>query len=432
MRYTLSIFLIAISSIGFAQQKFISLQEILSLAEKNNYSILIAEEQNNLASLTTVSAYGNAFNPRMPLSASITDNSKLPVSFIPSEAFGGPVGGFKQLTMGQRYVSVLNFAPQFEILNFGSLAKIKSAKANELLTKHNALLNKKNLFDQVNACYHNIISFQSQINVLKLNKQKSDTLLRIINDKYNLGLVRKQDVNDAEINLISIKDKFEQAKIGLEQQYLTLKILCETEDSLMINQILDESKIENEINVTGNLIQENANLQLSFSKAEYKASLWNNLPVLSFITSFNVQNNSNLSFIDSKNPWIQSNFYSLKLSWDFPTNVPKITALKSNLIAYNIAQINAKHSSLQAKLQNEQLVNDYQKSLLQYQNNKNIYSLKLDNYIKSKAQFEANILSLDKLLLAHNDLLISELNVATGYANVSFNKSKIEINNQIK
>ncbi|MEY3450929.1 MAG: hypothetical protein RL711_754, partial [Bacteroidota bacterium] len=75
---------------------------------------------------------------------------------------------------------------------------------------------------------------------------------------------------------------------------------------------------------------------------------------------------------------------------------------------------------------------DYQKSLAQYQNNSIIYKLKNENYQKSKNQFEANILPFDKLLLAQSDLLISEINVATSMAAISFHKSKIDILNQLK
>lgn len=432
MRYKISILLLTLNSIAFAQTNFSSLQEVLNLAEKNSYTSLVAAEQNKLASLTTVSSYGNALNPRIPIFASITDNTRLPVSFFPGQIFGQPEGTFKQVTMGQQYISVLNFSPQFDILNFGNISKIKSAKANEALANHNTLLTKKNLFDQVNACYHNIVSFQSQIKVLKQNQQKADSLLKIVANKYAQGLVRKQEVNDTEINLISINDKIEQASLSLDQQYLTLKTLLDTEENVSISQQLSTQTVNNQLKSSGNINEENAKFQLAFSQAEYKSALWNNLPTLSFVTSFNWQNNSNAAFLDSKNPWINSNFWSLRLAWDFPTNVPKITALKSNLINFHIAEINAKHASLQTKLLNEQMDKDFEKSVAQYKNNLAIYQLKLDNYQKSNNQFQANILPLDKLLIAHNDLLVSEINVAISMAAIAFNKSKIEINNQVK
>lgn len=432
MRNLISIMLLLLSSIAYSQQRFSTLQEVLDVVEKNSYTSLISTQQQRLAQLTTKSAYGNALNPKIPTAATITDNAKLPVSFIPTEAFGGPTGSFRQITLGQRYIAVMNISPQFDILNFGNLAKIKSAKINEQLTNQNNLLTKKNLFDQVNACFHNIVSFQAQINILKLNKQKADSLFMIVSNKYNQGLVRKQDLNEAEVNTINFKDKIEQANLSLQQQYISLQVLCETEDTLIVNQTLMQGTIDHQLKAFGDLNEKNALLQQAFAHAEYKAALWQNMPTLSFVTSFNYQNNSNSYFLDNKNPWIKSNFWSLRLAWDFPTNINKLTTLKSNSINLNVAEINAKHALLQTKLLNEQMEKDYQKSVSQFKNNQLIYQLKLESYQKSKNQFDANILPLDKLLIAHNDVLISEINVVTSLTAIAYNKSKIEISNQVK
>ena len=434
MRYV-AICLFLFGNYCFAQVniEFKNLQDVLNLAEKNSYTSKIATEQSGLSKLTIQSAYGNALNPKLPATASITDNARLPVNFIPAEAFGGAPGTFRSVTLGQKYISTFNVSPQFDIIQFGSLAKIKSAKVNDQLTQSNNLVSKKNLFDQVNACYHNILSFQAQIEVLKANKEKSDSNLRIVKNKYDQGLVRKQDLNDAEINSITIADKLEQSKLSLDQQYLTLRILCDTEVEMRVSQSLWDIPAQSEnLDANGDLSVKNSELQASFARAEFAAAKWQNMPTLSFVSSFNWQNNSNKQFFDNQQKWIYSNFWGLKLSWDIPTNVAKLTTQKSAEINYKIAQINAEHLTLQNKTQNEQMEKDYAKAVAQYNNYLHISKLKEENYQKSKNQFEANILPLDRLLIAHNDMLMSQINVATGLANVSFNKSKIDINNQIR
>ncbi len=432
-RYYIHITLLLACSAQGQTTEFKTLQEALTLAEQSSYTAKLAKEQKELARTTVISAYGNSLNPKIPVTASITDNAKLPVSFIPAEAFGGPAGSFRQLTMGQQYITLLNVAPQFDIINFGNLAKIKSAKVNEEVTESNSLVTKKNLFDQVNACYHNILSFQAQIEVLQQNQLKADSIWSIVKNKYEQGLVRKQDLNDAEINKITIIDKIEQATLNLEQQYLSLQTLCDTEGSLKVSQSLWQAQTQNEnLKASSDLVVRNAELQKAFASAEYGAAKWANMPTLSFVTSLNWQNNSNKKFFDENQKWIQSNFWSLRLSWDFPTNINKLTSMKTSQINYRIAKIQADHIALQNKTQNEQLEKDYTKAQAQYSNYEKIYKLKEENYLKSKNQFEANILALDKLLLAHNDLLMSQINVATSLANISFTKSKIEINNQIK
>jgi outer membrane protein TolC len=410
-----------------------TLTEVLDLADKNSYSTKIATEQTDLARTTVQSAYGNILNPRIPVTASITDNTRMPVSFIPAEVFGGPSGSFRQLTLGQQYISVFNVAPQFDIINFGSIAKIKSAKINERLSTNNNSVNRKNLFDQINSCYHNILSFQAQITILKQHQLKADSIYLILKNKYELGLIRQQDLNDAEVNKITITDKTEQATLALQQQYLILKTLCDTDDNLTVSESLWQSyDQETKLKAEGNLSTQNAELQKEFTRAEYAAAKWANMPTLSFVGSFNWQNNSNTRFFDPKNSWINSNFWSLRVSWDFPTNINKLTAMKSAQINYRIAKINAEHLAKQNQSLNDQMVLDYEKAMLQKKNNERIFKLKEDNFLKSKNQFVENVLPLDKLLIAHNDMLASQINLAMTLASLSFNKSKIEINNQVK
>jgi outer membrane protein TolC len=434
MRLLFFLFVLVIGSC-FAQTitEFQSLQEVLVVAEKNSYTSKVSTEQSNLSKLTVISAYGNALNPKLPATGSITDNTSLPVSFLPAEAFGGAPGTFRQVTLGQRYISTFNLSPQFDILQFGNIAKIKSAKLNDQLTESNNQVSKKNLFDQLNACYHNILSFQAQIEVLNANKKKADSLYSIVKNKYELGLVRVQDLNDAQINAITIADKQEQATLNLEQQYLTLKTLCDTESEMHVNQSLWTIANQGEtLEASGDLSTKNSELQAQFARAEFNAAKWQNMPVLSFVSSFNWQNNSNKQFLDPAQKYIYSSYWGLRLSWDIPTNVAKLTSLKSAQINYKIAKLNSEHLALQNKMQNDQMEKDYAKAVAQYNNNLLIFKLKEENYQKSKNQFEANILPLDKLLLAHNDLLMSQINVATSLANISYSKSKIEINNQIR
>ncbi|HTF82759.1 MAG TPA: TolC family protein, partial [Cytophagales bacterium] len=419
---------------GYGQDtEFKNLQEVLNLAEKRSYTTLLATEQRNLAQTTVLSAYGNALNPRIPVAASITDNAKLPVNFIPAEAFGGPPGTFRQITLGQQYISSLNIAPQFDLVNPGNIARIKSAKINRQLTESNLLLSKKTLFDQVNACYHNILSFDAQIQLLQSNLLVADSIMRIVSNKYTQGLVRKQDLNDAEVNKITILDKIQQATLNLDQQYLSLGVLCDTEGKIKISQSLWAVTADTTtLQAQGDLLVSNSEVQKAYASAEYGASKWQHLPTLSFVSALNWQNNSNRKFFDESQPWINSNYWSLRLSWDFPTQINKLINLKTTQINYQMAKITAAHNTLLNKAQNEQLEKDLLKALAQHKNNISIFKLKQENYEKSMNQFEANILSLDRLLIAHNELIISQINVALSLSNISFTHSKIEINNQIR
>jgi OMF family outer membrane factor len=91
---------------------------------------------------------------------------------------------------------------------------------------------------------------------------------------------------------------------------------------------------------------------------------------------------------------------------------------------------NEEHIIKENEIKNQQLLLDYDKSVMQSQNLLKIADLKKDTYEKNYNQFKENILSLDKLLISQNDLLLSKLNLVSALANICFNKNKIDINNK--
>ncbi len=93
---------------------------------------------------------------------------------------------------------------------------------------------------------------------------------------------------------------------------------------------------------------------------------------------------------------------------------------------------NAEHTKLQNDLENKQLKIDYEKAYAQTETAKKIKELKEQNYTLTLNQFNADILSSDRLLTAFNDMLISKLNYSNALAAFLHAESVININNRIK
>ena len=142
---------------SFSQEEKVvhSLVEILQLSKEKNYALQNASLQTQLASLTKKTAIGNVLNPRIPASAQTLNNFDQQVSFLPGPIFGLPEGTFKEVTMGQQYTSTFSVQPQFDILNFGSIAQVKSAKINQQLVENQNKLNEQNIYNQINSVYFN-------------------------------------------------------------------------------------------------------------------------------------------------------------------------------------------------------------------------------------------------------------------------------------
>jgi len=120
----------------------------------------------------------------------------------------------------------------------------------------------------------------------------------------------------------------------------------------------------------------------------------------------------------------------LKLSWDLPTNVQKVSNLKNREVQWKIAENNRELAEEQQVYDNLRLETELRKAQLQLESLQKIETLKKDTFEKNFAQFEENILPLDKLLISQNDWLTSRLNGAAGAVNVKYNYEILRINNR--
>jgi len=413
---------------------FNSLDSVLVYSEKNSSTMKTNEQQTLLAKWEKIAAQTGLINFKMISSFNMTNNYKQTFTFLPAEAFGGEPGTFRKVETGTPYVENVSIAPQIDLINISSWTKLKSANINSEMTSVNNLLVKKNLFESIAASYYNIISLQAQVKYTEQSLAVADTLLQNMQHKYNEGIIRKQDLNDAQINKVSLSDKLNQLKLSLEQQLYSLKILCDipTETEIIIN----EQTEKNQEYVEG--LKSNNDLQYKYSllkvqqaEADISTNQFMQLPIVSLVFYDSWQHNSGSQFFDSNEPWINSQYISLRLSLPFP-DVNRYTLTQKSKINKTILEENAKHTKIQNDLQNKQMALDYEKAYSQLNTNKEIYKLKEENYQMSLNQFNMSILPPDKLLTDFNDMITSKLNYTSSLANLLYTKSTIKINNTIK
>jgi len=422
-----------------AQQelKFNKLDSVYAYAERSSSVIKSNYQQTLLAKYQRIAALANAVNLRSPLTFTPTDNTTLPVSFFPGGILPGTKPGeFSKVTLGQQYVSNFNLAPQIDLINPGNWSQIKMANINEEITSINNLINKKTLYESIAACYYNINSFQEQIKITKKNLLATDTLLLIITDKFGQGIVRQQDVNDATINKLTLQDKLNQLQISLEQQYNSLKILCDITMStpLIVEEELNyNQQFEADMEASSQLQLKSNLLQMEYAKANLRSNRLSNLPVVSLLYYNSYYQNSNSQFFDSNpnNKWLNSAYIGGKITIFLP-DVTHIVSSSNAKINYHASVIDFNHNKLQNDIANNQLHLDYQKAYSQFVTTKQISKLKEENYRMAVNQYNQAILSSDKLLTSFNDMLVSRLNYSSSLANLLFTKSKIDINNSIK
>jgi outer membrane protein TolC len=415
-----------------AQLSFNDLDSLFRFADKNSSAVKISSQQNLLAKWTKIAAQANSINFRNPVSLSATDNMLLPVNFIPADFFGGPAGTFRQITLGQQYVSNFNFNPQIDIIHPGNWAKVKSAELNKEMTEVNSSMVKKALYESIAAAYYNIVMLQEQITVTGNSVRSSDSVQIIVGNKYLEGIVREQDLNNSTVSALLIKDKQQQLKTSLEQQINNLKILCDISPETQISIIERPKESVSGLHTYSGLEVKYKALQSQFSKNELRVQRLSMFPVLSIGYYQGWQKNSNIGFSDAKAEWIQARYLGLRISFSFPPDINKLSQSYGAKIQYRIASLDIGHQQIHNELTNNSLEKEYEKSLNSLDIAKQIAALKNSNYQKSLNQYKAGILSTEQLLIALVESLNSQLTVANARNLMEYNKSKILINNFFK
>jgi outer membrane protein len=290
------------------------------------------------------------------------------------------------------------------------------------------------LYESIAACYYNIVSLQEQINITTRSLTNADSVLKIVKNKYDAGIVREQDVNNASINQLIVQDKLVQLKESLQQQYNSLRILCDIPAATSIN-ITDQTR-EIQVNAVpkanSSLLEKQVTIQSQFLKSELRSNNLSFAPTVSVIFNQGWQMNSNEKFFDNNARWIPTQYIGLRVSMPFPLEAAKLSQSYTSKINWRISELNAAHNALQNKLSNEQINSDYVKALSSYNTNKAISELKSVNYQKSVNQYREGILSTETFLTAFTDKLTAGLNATVANANLKFTQAKININNKIQ
>ncbi|MBK7633781.1 MAG: TolC family protein [Saprospiraceae bacterium] len=285
--------------IALAQERktYTSLAEVWNDVRQQNIIFKSAQIQTELANLAHKTSVGNIINPRMPVTLNLIDNTRLQSNFIPAEIFGGPSGSFREVSFGQQYNALFSIQPQIDLVNVSAIAQIKSAKINKELTASQNQLNEFQLYENLNATYHNIVSLKSQKDILSKNIDIAEKIKTIVSNRYNEGVARKQDINEAEVNLINLKDKMEQLDYNILMQEKILALYFEKNANPEIQENLDQYASENITSVnTSNAKSRNVILQSQMLRQDIKSLQFQYYPTLSLISSFNWQNLSNDSF----------------------------------------------------------------------------------------------------------------------------------------
>lgn len=190
------------------------LDSLISVAVKQNYSVLTAIDRINMAKANLRMERGNFF-PTIGLNAGWTRQQS-----------SGNTSDLPQSTQ-HYYDASLNMSWELDL--FGSIRnRVKAQKENFVTSKEEYTGTMISLCAQVASAYINLRELQQELAVVQKNCASQEAVLKITEVRYNTGLVSKLDVAQAKSVFFSTKASIPQIESGINQYITTLAILLGT------------------------------------------------------------------------------------------------------------------------------------------------------------------------------------------------------------
>jgi outer membrane protein TolC len=427
--------MVFMANAGIAQKVFTNLDSLINYASLKSSTLQTCDIKLTQAKKAKLAAVLGIVDPTINTSYSYIDNLKLPTSLFPSEALGGEPGTFKEVQTGVQYNSNFNNYNELKLINIPGWTNLKLARLNIDLTNVDNKISIKALHENIAVFYYNIVNLQEQLKATKNNLETADTLLQVVQRKYNQGLIKIQDVNESKANYLSTVESYRQIEFALKQQYLSLKILTDIPENDSITILHDTLLIpqSNKLDVNINTLNlQSGELNELISHENLKQLKQSNIPSLSFVNNNSTQQyNTTARIYNGEGKWYSSTYIGLKLSIPIPS-ANTLTKTSNARYNYQLAKVNSEHLKNKAELESSQLVIDYRKAVTQWNTNIEIYNLKKESYEKNLNLYSEGVLSLDQTINSYNAMVNSNYNRISSAINVFLAQSKIDINNKIK
>lgn len=431
MRTLLLVVTVLIVSTAYGQVEFNSFADLKKYAEAKSIALKNGTLRYAEGKKQQVLAIYQLFEPTGGVTATFTNNTRLPLTPIPSNDGSGD---FNLVPFGTQYQTLLNAYVEVRLLNASGIQHLKLSKLNTRVIELQTLMTKKDLMENLATAYYNVVKTQAQIEVAKTHVTLADSLLKLTNQKLDAGLVSTLAVNDAKANLLTQQHTLLQTQLGLALQYIALKTLADIpeEDSIAIRDITEKT-LEGNIVIAVNNLSE----RLVAARQAYNSSLKRkrNLALMPNLSAFasgsRQQFNTGFSIANPDNQWIPSSYIGLRLNFTIPspqTLAARISSHYDDLVEQN----NLELAQQQTALAHERLFLDQKRAEADVQYHESLYRLEQDTYGKKTENYRAGIAGIDTVLDTFLQLTTQAYAVAAARADIHLMNVKIKINNEIE
>ncbi|KAA6340187.1 Outer membrane protein TolC [termite gut metagenome] len=413
------------------QKATFKLTDCLNYAFQNSYEARKAGFDTEESNALLKEAKG-ALLPQLSGSASLTDNIKLPVTFMPGDFFGAPgedvgisLGMKNEVSAGIDLEQVLFDASLFTGIKISKNAK-ELARLKEAMTRDELIYNIGNAFYDI--IYSGSL-LESNLTTLSI----MDSIYRKTELQVSQHITREIDLNRMKVNISNMKVDIQKTSATVNQQMNYLKVLmgmpiaydfelnAEPELSLPSPNYTNnpETDVNDKIELQILDKEKNGNLlEINQLKNAY-------LPSLSFVASTGYNFQSDKLDLGKGKFWSNGTYVGAKLSIPIFDGAQKHSKIRQ-------AQFRLKKTEEEIKQTQQNILSDRQNALAQLLIGYNSVNVQKENREVAENTYQQGIMLYDEGLYNITDLLDTEKSfrdaqTAYTYELINYQKSLLDL-----
>ncbi len=231
--------------------KILTLDELISLAKKNNSELVIAKMDKLKAETKIKEVYSENLIPSFSLSSTYMRNFKKQVYLI--------MGQYVEITTDNAITHTFSVSEPIPLLGTPVFSAVRIAQYYNELQEESIRQKESKIKADVTKAYLNVLLLKEVIEVNRSSLSRSEENLRVVESRYNAGVNTEFDYLRAKVNVENIKPQLKQAENNLE---IAKKFLKNTIGL----------KIAEDIDVTGSLSYDSTEVWGSLSELTGKIS----------------------------------------------------------------------------------------------------------------------------------------------------------------
>ena len=429
------LFCLILASPLFLAAQGIDLEQAIAIAKENNRSMVNAAVDIQIARQKRWETIAIGL-PQISLSAGYANALQQPTSLIPAEFFGGQAGEFSEVIFGTEQSANAGLRLEQLLFDGSYLVGLQASEIYLRISKQAFVKTEQAVAQTTVDAYVNVLLSKAQLTVFEQNLSTAQNNLNDIKVIYENGLTEKENVQQLELTVLSLKSGLLYTKQMAEVAEHVLRYVMgiDLDAPLNLSSTLEglalqsQKKLANTLDVNANINFQMAENNIRVKELLLKLERFKSMPKISAYLSGGYDGyNQSFNFTEPEQNWYG------RANFGVTINVPIFSSLQSQAKRQQ-AKLALKQSKNQAidvaqklLLEESKLRNEVQFNLSNVQTLAQNLALATEIERKNQLKFKEGLASSFELRQAQTQLYQAQNNYLSSMQQLVISKKKLSL-----